>query len=186
MYTKPKAHDPSLFILVQKTAKMSTIEIVQYNHLQMCSQNLRDISTCTISFKENSFKTLDVITSSHFKESSGGPWLRLPNHRLLTAGPSHHKLLHRIQSTRKRQTTHFPSAQCSPPPGALLTASGSSVFRQKRRSEPSLPSRSPNPVNTSPNQDLFPEKGRKCEREKMMGKSVVKNRGLTTKQEVQT
>ena len=102
MYTKPKAHDPSLFILVQKTAKMSTIEIVQNNHLQMCSQNLRDISTCTISFKENSFKTLDVITSSHFKESSGGPWLRLPNHRLLTVGPSHHKLLHRIQSTRKR------------------------------------------------------------------------------------
>ena len=129
MYTKPKAHAPSLFILVQKTAKMSTIELVQYNHLQMCSQNLRDISTCTISFKENSFKTLDVITSSHFKESSAGPWLRLPHHRLLTVGPSHHKLLHRIQSTRKRETTHFRSAQCSPPPRALLTASGSSMFR---------------------------------------------------------
>lgn len=151
MYRKPKAHAPSLFIRVQKTAKMSTIEIVQYNHLQMCSQNLRDISTCTISFKENSFKTLDVMTSSHFKESSAGPWLRLPHHGLLTAGPCHHRLRYRIQSTRKREKTHFKSAQCSPPSGALLTASESSMFRQEKRSDSSLPSRSPNPVSTSPN-----------------------------------
>ena len=117
MYTKPKAHVPSLFIWVQKTAKMSTIEIVQYNHLQMHSPNLRDISTCTISFKENSFKTLDVVTSSHFQESSVGAWLRLPHHWWLTVGPSHHKLLHQIQSTRKREDTFPTSSVFSPTRG---------------------------------------------------------------------
>ena len=119
---------------------MSTIEIVQYNHLQMCSQNLRDISTCTISFKENSFKTLDVITSSHFKESSAGPWLRPPHHGLLTAGPCHHRPLYRIQSTRKREKTHFKSAQCSLPSGALLTAQRAVCLdRRKGLNLPSLP-----------------------------------------------
>lgn len=151
MYAKPKAHAPSLFIWVQKTAKMSTIETVQYNHLQMCFQNLGDISTCTISFKENSFKTLDVITSSHFKESSAGArappsspraadcWALSPQTAVLN--PKHQE---------KGEDTLQISSVFSPIRGPA-DCSESSMFRQEKRFESPLPSRSPNPVSTSPN-----------------------------------
>lgn len=69
MYTELKAHDLKSFYLSTGDSLDVDYWDIQYNHIQMYSQHLREIFTCTISCKENPFKMLDAINKLPFQAS---------------------------------------------------------------------------------------------------------------------